>query len=134
MSKGPRLVFWCLRHMPLAAINDLSDAESAPPVTAGETKKKAKAKSKSPEETKKISVAKEPKEKTPALKKPAAALKRPAAVCRNDPDWSGLPNKANKYWYTKEGKIGIKVDGREVMTVLASTLRAQVCARLHPSV
>ena len=49
-----------------------------------------------------------------AKKKPAASMKRPAA----SPSTT-LPTKVNKYWYKKDGKIGLKADQREVMTVQA---------------
>ena len=58
---------------------------------------------------------------TDAKKKPAAAGKSKSSKKRPAASLNTLPRKANKYWYRKEGKIGIKVDDKhEVMTAQTS--------------
>lgn len=119
--------------MPLPAITDLSDddepqqrgsvttgkagtnAPTRPPVEDSpadlvEPAPKAKATSKAKAKAKSGPVTPKPKPAPKALKRPAAAkatvLKRPASEVR-----------AYKYWYYKDKKIGIKLNGKEVTTV-----------------
>ena len=145
MLRPHRSGAWQLCAMPLGAVDSLSDAGSekgpddgAKPKASPKPKKiAAKLKPKMP--AKKKDDGKKPGDSNgaPAViedagddeasasqpsgvkKKPAAgkskSFKRPAASLNT------LPRKANKYWYRKDGKIGIKVDDKhEVMTVQAS--------------
>ena len=117
-------------EMPLAAVDELSDAsaapEAAPPKPEKNTKpkqpKKSAAKPKPPmpasPEKPKIAAARA-KVTGKVQKKPAAAsagaLKRPAATALGEGD--GMPRKVVKYLYKADQKIGIKVNGSEKMTV-----------------
>ena len=119
--------------MPLPSITELSDDDAgaglsvaegsvareaedppAPDPPAPVPKAKAGVKKDKTVKTPKAKPGDKQKTGSSALKRPAARtppLKKPAAAG---------PVKAYKYMYYKEGKYGIKYNGREVMTVFAS--------------
>ena len=121
--------------MPLTQVNELSDDEPkgapAPQQSANidpkpKAKPKAKGKSKSAPKPKpaptRSGESKVSEPPTNVVKRPAASgsdpnpspMKKPASRA---PDSTAKPPKVTKYMYHKQGKWGIKVDGREQMTV-----------------
>ena len=116
--------------MPLAAVDELSDASGGGQVDPEVTSKKSKpagkpknAKPKEPEVPEVLKPAAKPKggAKSGAKKKPAAAakavLKRPAGA---QDETTPTVLKANKYIYRAEQKYGIKLNGSEKLTALPS--------------
>ena len=116
--------------MPLTTVEELSDAGSAGSPVLPATppaKKKGNQKGKDGKQnvsTKEADAGKKPKPKATVKAKPKSVLKKPAAAPMRRPaaSESGLPTKVNKYWYAREQKIGIKVDGREVTTARTSVI------------
>ena len=126
-------------EMPLAAVDELSDASPAADATSAKPEKPIK--NAKPKQQKKLGFAAKPQSspaspvKTKVQKKPAASisgtLKRPASAVLGDGD--GMPRKVTKYWYKKDQKIGIKVNGSEKMTVCAQALKDyRTCASNCP--
>ena len=127
---GPRLLAAgrSFASMPLGAVDDLSDGGSEPGPTDPKQDHDVQAKNVKPKKGPKASAkpkgnAAKTKAPAAAKKKPAAApdlkiLKRPSAADLDAPQQ--LPRKANKYWYKKDQKIGIKVDNHEKMTAATS--------------